>query len=476
MKHFLTSLLVLVVPAFLYAQSVLVSETIPIKSGEWYEIIGKMKGRYLLCRTTYDGRFEVKGYDAELKSKWAKDLEFDHKRAKILKVASTRNDFTIIHQFQSKGKTIIKAHKYDPGANLIDSITVYEYRSGFYDTPIEFIQSKDKTKLLFFYVENHKEVNTVSFDIVNMKVLWNCAFVPDGLTLQNNFVQVLLSNKGHMYFILGKDNRKNKRKNHEYEIYIGNEETASKSVTFFSFPMRDKLTFDIIFSYDNLNSMIVAGGLYSEKTRTKSVGYFYLNVSPENPDDYRLVFEPFQDEFVSNFLKKQVEADKGLTEAVIQEIILRRDGGILLVGEQAIHSERQTVGAGSLGSSIGHIYFDYYYDDLFVISIHPDGTTHWKTILHKKQYSYDDEAMYSSYFLLKTAKSLSFVFNDEIKYENTVSEYIVKGDGTYDRNSILNTKNKKLRLLFRRGLQVSSSEFIVPSEYRNKLSLVSIKS
>ena len=147
-----------------------------------------------------------------------------------------------------------------------------------------------------------------------------------------------------------------------------------------------------------------------------------------------------------------------------------------MVGEQAIHSERQSVGAGTMGSAIGHVYYDYYYDDLFVISIHPDGMTHWKTILHKKQYSYDDDAIYSSYFLMKTATSLSFVFNDEIKYENTVSEYVLKGDGNYDRNSILNTKNKKLRLLFRKGMQVSANEFIVPSEHRNRLRLVSINS
>jgi hypothetical protein len=76
---------------------------------------------------------------------------------------------------------------------------------------------------------------------------------------------------------------------------------------------------------------------------------------------------------------------------------------------------------------------------------------------------------------MKTAKSLSFIFNDDIKYENTVSEYIIKGDGKSDRNSILNTKNKKMRLLFRRGVQVGASEFIVPSEFRNRLSLVKFK-
>lgn len=475
MKKMFIYILLTGFPAFFYAQTVLFTEPIPLKSDEWYQIIGKMGNRYLLFKRTLEGKFEINGFSAEMNLQWSKEVELDHKRPKILKINSTKNDFTVVYEYQAKGKTIVKAHKYDPGANLVDSTTIYNYKNSFYGTDFQVVQSEDKSKLLIYYVENQKEVFAVSFDIENMKVLWDCVFVPDALSIQRNFVQVLVTDKGQMYFIHGKDNQKTKKEEHVYDIYFGNEETASKSITFFTFPMNEKLTFDIVFTFDNLNNRIIAGGLYSENTKTKSVGYFYLSVSPENPDDYILVFEPFDDEFVSNFLGKQVEAGKGLSETVIQEIILRRDGGILMVGEQAVRNERQTIGAGSVGTSMGHIYFDYYYDDLFVISIHPSGETHWKTILHKKQYSYDDDAVFSSYFLLKTAKSLSFFFNDEVKYENTVSEYNLRGDGKYDRNSILNTKNKKLRLMFRRGMQVSANEFLVPSEYRNRFSLVSIK-
>ena len=53
---------------------------------------------------------------------------------------------------------------------------------------------------------------------------------------------------------------------------------------------------------------------------------------------------------------------------------------------------------------------DYHYEDIVVISIHPDGQTHWKTILPKRQYSQDDNAIYSSFFLLKTPKSLRLLF------------------------------------------------------------------
>ena len=83
--------------------------------------------------------------------------------------------------------------------------------------------------------------------------------------------------------------------------------------------------------------------------------------------------------------------------------------------------------------------------------------------------------MYSSYFLFRTPTSLRFLFNDEIKYENTVSEYVLNGNGDFERNSLLSTENLKLRLRFRDALQVNGNELIVPSERRNRLRLVKLE-
>jgi len=100
---------------------------------------------------------------------------------------------------------------------------------------------------------------------------------------------------------------------------------------------------------------------------------------------------------------------------------------------------------------------------------------HWKEVLHKKQYSQDDDAAYSSYFLAKTATSLRLLFNDEIQYENTVSEYILKGNGEFNRNSVMSTENQKIRLRFKDALQISADVVIVPSEARNRLKLVKVQ-
>ena len=118
---------------------------------------------------------------------------------------------------------------------------------------------------------------------------------------------------------------------------------------------------------------------------------------------------------------------------------------------------------------------DYYFEDVFIVSLDPEGKVDWSSVLHKKQYSQDDEAIFSSYFLMRSPKQLHFLFNDEIRYENTCSEYIVLPNGTFDRNSLLSTVNKGLRIRFRDGIQMSANECLSPSENRSKLRLISIQ-
>ncbi|NJK83304.1 MAG: hypothetical protein HC912_05280 [Saprospiraceae bacterium] len=118
---------------------------------------------------------------------------------------------------------------------------------------------------------------------------------------------------------------------------------------------------------------------------------------------------------------------------------------------------------------------DYYFEHLMLISIHPVGETQWTNILRKKQFSQDDGGVYSSYFLVKTPSNLRFVFNDEIKEENTVSEYVIQGSGDFGRRSVMSTDNQRIKLRFQDAIQVGIDEFVVPSERRGRLRIVRVR-
>jgi hypothetical protein len=99
----------------------------------------------------------------------------------------------------------------------------------------------------------------------------------------------------------------------------------------------------------------------------------------------------------------------------------------------------------------------------------------WRKVMPKKQFSQDDEAVFSSYGVMKTPNQIRLLFNDDVRTETTTSEYIMKGSGMIDRHSMFNTSNQDILLRFRDGLQLSADEVVVPSEYRSRLKLVRLK-
>lgn len=456
-----------------FAQTVTVSEPLTVRNETNYDVIGNLFGNILIFRNE-ESDFKVQAFDEHLQMTWEKELDTDKKKADLLGVVSTLTDFTFFYHFRHKGEIIAKAQKYDAGANMIDSAEVKNFGRLFYTPNFNVIRSDDKSKTLIYYFEDGKKIISYCFDNEKMKLLWEKTLIPDDIIINRDFAQLLLDNDGNMHLILEKNNRKFKQEEHHFEIFEYGERNDF-NLHRYTIHMQEKLTYDSFFEFDNLNERLLAGGLFYHENRIYAEGYFYLNILTTNPDEHLLKFQSFEDDFVATLREKQGVKNKGIPEAEVREIVLRRDGGMILIGELSREIERnRSATAGYYGRSGALSMVDYYHDDLFVISIHPTGEEHWKNILHKKQYSQDDDAMYSSYFLLKTPTALRMIFNDEIKMENTVSEYVLTGNGEFDRNAVMSTESQRLRLRFRDAVQVAANEMLVPSENRSQLKLVRV--
>ena len=467
-NFFLITALLSVVSGF--AQTVSVSPPILMRSDTEYELIGNINDNTLVLEKEGED-YKVQCFDKQLQMSWDKELELDKKRPEMVSIIPTPTNFSVVYHFKERGNTILKVSKYNAAANMIDSARVKDLGRVFYTPNYRVIASKDKSKILFYYFHESKEIHAYSFDLQTMKLLWENILVLDDTNLTRDFHQILIDNGGNMHLVFDKENRKFKQEDHHYEIYEYGPRMGN-AIFRYTVNMQGYLTFDAFFDYDNLNEHLLAGGLFYQDNRGWAEGYFYLKIPAGNPDGHLLNFQLFDEAFIATLRERKIGKDKGIPEAEVQEIVMRRDGGIILIGELSKKHERQPVGVAPVPGAYGAV--DYYYDDVFAISVHPDGTEHWKQIMHKKQYSQDDDAAYSSYFLLKTPSALRVIFNDEAKHETTVSEYVLKGNGEADRNAVMSTESQKLRLRFRDAVQVASNELIVMSESRSKLKLVRV--
>ncbi|MCB0639611.1 MAG: hypothetical protein KDC54_23460 [Lewinella sp.] len=470
MQKSFIALIVLWLPILLSAQVITVSEDITLNNDAAYEVLGELGNHILLFRDAKT-EFSVQAFNQQMRESWTKELELDRRNPRVLGVIPTREDFTLIYQFRDKGHTIIKAHRYDPAANLIDSATLVDLGFLFYTPRFEIERSEDRSKALLYFIENGSVVRSYGFDLPALAMLWEKSFAPDDFYFGQNFVQALIDNSGRMVVVLERDNVRNRRKPHFFEIhsFAGTGEMEIQAIY-----LNDHLTYDVYFAIDNLNNQVVAGGLYAIDNPERAEGLYYLRFSPWTPAEPVLTYNPFDETFLQNLLGRDFRnVDRGLSEVSVTDIVLRHDGGALLIVERNRQLERRTGSTGRVYyDGAARLMVDYYYDEVFIASLHPDGELHWNTILHKKQYSQDDAGMYSSYFLFTTPGTLRILFNDEIKYENTVSEYVINGLGEYNRNSLFSTANLDLRLRFRDAVQIAGNALVIPSERRNRLKLV----
>lgn len=453
------------------AQQVTVSDGIALREEIAYDILGEWSGQLLLLRDQAVA-WKVTGFNQKMEQVWEKDLDLDRRRPQIIDVINEKRGFSIAYTYRQELNLFFKIHRYDPAANLTDSATLFNQGQELFPVTFYSVISENKSKMLVYKVDDFKTIHAFAIDLDSLSLMWEVQLAPDGMDYFNEFQQMVIDNEGNMFCILNKDKR-NAGKN-RFEVFVYGP-SSGLAVQRLEILMGDKLCFDVQFAFDNLNRQLIAGGLYSEDNLARAAGPFYLRLPLGDQENGILRFHELDDTFVSTFMGKNFNAkNRGITETTAREIVLRKDGGILLIGERERIYERNLPG-GRLDMAGGRFIVDYYLDDLFIISFNPDGSLHWQEILHKKQYSQDDDAVYSSYFLLKTPTNLRLFFNDEIKYENTVSEYVVSPVGQTGRFSVMNTDRQRLKLRFRDAVQVSSSELIVPSERRNTLKLVRIR-
>src|SRR5690606_23786099 len=189
----------------------------------------------------------------------------------------------------------------------------------------------------------------------------------------------------------------------------------------------DLIASDMHCVVDNMQNHLVMAGLFNEKPAGKSRGLYLATVGMAD-GDVRLRTVLFDEDILQNVYGKEVSSSKGVTNFSVQDIVPRQDGGALVIAEMAKEYSRRPnlPGRRDFGYPRGG-WVDYYYEDMIVFSLHPNGAKHWSAVLHKKQYSQDDDAMYSSYFLFRTPERIRLLFNDEIRQENMVSEYVIRG-------------------------------------------------
>jgi hypothetical protein len=455
------------------AQRVSVSEAIAVKKDDYYQILGKIKD-LMLFSTDNGYTLDLMAFDEKLRLLWKKELELDKRRTQVIGVIPHATGFSVIYQYSRKGDNYLKAHRYSETGILQDSLTLSQFEQSYNPPDCRMVLSEDHSKALIYFVEKQERLNVQTIDLTSLSKIWTTHVAIEASTFFRHFRSLILDNHGKMYLLLEKDSKRSKSEEHRLELiqfFTGDISPMSRHIS-----LENLASQKVKFVYDNLNDRLVGIGLTVDKNPENATGLFCFYLDQLTEGVFELHQMPFSPEINRKMTGTNDETNKGLEDLEIREILLRKDGGIVIILEEVRRLERNIAGQQfQFGPGGSRYIVDYYYEDLMVVSIGPNGAIDWQEVFPKKQYSQDDDGLYSSTLLMTAPDQIRLVFNDEIAYENTVSAYTIDHTGALERSSILSTDYQKLKLIFREGMQTGVYEVLVPSERGGKIKLVKVE-
>lgn len=457
----------------LQAQKVTVSREIIVRNNLNYDIFPNIGDHTLFYHDRGSEQiFEI--YDESLKFIREVEPEFEVSNIQPIAVVPLDNTLNFYYSYREDGNLITRAIRFDQDVNMIDSLTISIRDKKPTNTNARYVMSNDRSKVLLF-TPLDKQILLQLIDNRDLKIIYEYTLSIDGINLRAEFDKITLTNQGDLYIITRKNSLWSRDKGKGFKLI---EVKSNQQYTVKNFnPEVGEITI-LKMDFDEKNKRVALGGLVSSGSEDVAFGYFGFSASPATiPDNAEIIVNKFTQEFIVDATGKVNKRAKEISDYRVKDMVLRYDGGIILVAEQI----REFVRRSQMSSPSQFYsglplagYIDYYNENIILLATYPDGSEHWKKVLYKKQFSQDDNGVYSSYFLFKTPSRMRLIYNDEIKSSNTVSEYVMDPIGNFERKSVLSTEYQNLKLRFRDAIQTGQSSFIVPSERNTRIYLVKI--
>ncbi|WP_338813401.1 hypothetical protein V9L05_18675 [Bernardetia sp. Wsw4-3y2] len=488
------------------------------RRGEIGSIIGYDKTGFYLLKFETKSLFRtdnyLEHYDINLNQIKSEKLELedDYTLVRISQLNGNLYLFSQLLDKKTKEKTLFvqqidsKSLKFKGQKKQIAQISFEGNRSR-NSGSFSFSVARDTSKILVYYQLPYekKENEKFGFHVFDndMNLLWSKNVI---LPYEDKLLGVTdykIDKKGnvHLLSILYKEKARTKRAgkpNYSYKILSYTDE--GKTLKEYDVVVKDKFLTDMQLAIAD-NSNLICAGFYSNVGTFSIEGSYFLTIDSESKQIKTKSFKEFGLDFITQDMsekqkkKTKKKADKGkdveLYEYDLNNIILKEDGGAVLVGEQFYIREStiRTTGANGQVSSRTNYYYNYH--DIIVISISPAGEIDWAHKVPKRQTTVNDGGYYSSYTLAIVGDKLHFVFNDNARniYDKSLKEgkvysfsyknlavalNTVDSNGKQNRISLLNTPKKEEIVRPKVSVQVSKNEMILFAKRKKKYQFIRI--
>lgn len=212
--------------------------------------------------------------------------------------------------------------------------------------------------------------------------------------------------------------------------------------------------------YDNKRESLLFNSLYYTKDSLKPEGFYQMEFSTKtNSLENKLIEFPqiYRDEMYGRGSKPSKRGN-----IYLMKTVRRSDGGNIFITERKEVDEQQMEDISVYGVQHSYVRYYYYFYEISILSLNPDGSVDWHKVIKKEQVSLNDDGYYSSFGCLVTSKRMLFVYNDLTRKYSNVMLYSVKPNGSGGGDLFIKGKDFDGYAIPKESYQISSNEILIP--------------
>jgi len=496
MKRIVAALVFLISFYNINAQRVVYSE--PDKNDyrqTQFEIIGKINGNILIYKNLRSS-YVMGVYDMDMKQKQRVKLDFLPDRIINADFLAYPDFCYMFYQYQRRNVIYSMAAKLDgngkiQGKPLTMDTTEISFLAS--NKIYSVVNSDDKQYIGLFKINSKNDDNYVVTTILYNKDLEKKEkqYLNVPMNDKHDFLsEFALDNEGDFSFLRAVQGQENDKVQKLYLLIkkYGTSQVQDKSIT-----LNNQALDDVRLKVDNFNKRYIISSFYSKARRGNIEGLFTC-VWDKFSDSIRATSVIPFDENLRNDAKGDNSAKTAFNDFFIRNMIVRKDGGFLLSAESFFSTGRggnfnrydYLYGSPFLRpmdyymfNSYGYGYPWYRYNSLgqstrynaqniAVFSFDSSGKVSWSNVLNKNQYD-DETDAFIGYSLLNTGDQLHFLFNQQERRMQLLSDQSISPTGQVTRKPTLKNLDQGYDFMARYGKQIGSRQMIFPCLYRNYL-------
>jgi hypothetical protein len=441
-----------------------------------FSVIGWSGDRLYTYRASKEGYY-LDAYNDSMRMMATIALDFFPQKIYETKFVNYDDQILVFYQAIQRSYVIQYMAKLDAKARLmqkpvaLDSVKMAWFGSDkkYYSYAV----SSDKSKIMIFGLGNRKDkqihFNTILLDN-NLNVL---ARGNPYLERDNDISlgQVLLGNDGTMYMSAYSESGS---KSFSGDAWLFNLSADGKVFRHAVLPLDRNYISGMFIRLDDRKNEIYVGAFYSGKRSGNLDGVVYGHYSPLSDTVSFLKLIPFDDKLRNATDDRNKK--KAFNDYEVRNVIVKNDGGFILVAENFYITTRTAYNSGYgyyswyyNGPYMSSSTREYHYGDILAVAYDASGNRTWHSFIRKEQYSQEDGGLFSSYAMLNSGASLVFLYNDFSTTKSTLNLAALDADGNLQLKKMNPGKASGADWLPRSAKQTDSRELIVPVLRKNSL-------